>query len=68
MLVAAAVLPAIGVLLTPWAPQKEVLAGVVITLLAATWLRIMLLRGQLRVWHLAVNGALYLTYLSIALI
>lgn len=61
-------LPAIGVLLTPWAPQKEVLAGVVITLLAATWLRIMLLRGQLRVWHLAVNGILYLTYLSIALI
>lgn len=61
-------LPAIGVLLTPWAPQKEVLAGVVITLLAATWLRIMLLRGQLRVWHLAVNGILYLTYLTIALI
>jgi len=61
-------LPAIGVLLTPWAPQKEVLAGVAITLLAATWLRIMLLRGQLRVWHLAVNGILYLTYLTIALI
>lgn len=60
-------LPAIGVLLTPWAPQKEVLAGVIITLLAAAWLRLMLGRGQLRVWHLAVNGALYVTYLSIAL-
>jgi cation:H+ antiporter len=60
-------LPAIGVLLTPWAPQKEVLAGVVITLIAAAWLRLMLARGQLRVWHLAVNGALYVTYLSIAL-
>jgi cation:H+ antiporter len=60
-------LPAIGVLLTPWAPQKEVLAGVVITLVAAAWLRFMLARGQLRVWHLAVNGALYVTYLSIAL-
>jgi cation:H+ antiporter len=61
-------LPAIGILLTPWAPQKEVLAGVVITLLAATWLRLMLQRGQLRVWMLAVNGALYVTYLAVALI
>jgi cation:H+ antiporter len=60
-------LPAIGVLLTPWAPQKEVLAGVVITLIAAAWLRYMLMRGQLRVWHLAINGALYVTYLAIAL-
>ena len=60
-------LPAIGILLTPWAPQKEVLAGVVITLLAAFWLRLMLMRGQLRVWHLGVNGALYATYLAIAL-
>jgi len=60
-------LPAIGILLTPWAPQKEVLAGVVITLVAAAWLRYMLMRGQLRVWMLAVNGALYATYLTIAL-
>jgi len=60
-------LPAIGVLLTPWAPQKEVLAGVIITLIAAAWLRYMLLRGQLRVWHLAINGGLYVTYLAIAL-
>jgi cation:H+ antiporter len=60
-------LPAIGVLLTPWAPQKEVLAGVIITLIAAAWLRFMISRGQLRVWHLGVNGALYATYLSIAL-
>jgi len=60
-------LPAIGILLTPWVPQKEVLAGVVITLLAALWLRLMLMRGQLRVWHLAVNGGLYALYLAIAL-
>jgi cation:H+ antiporter len=60
-------LPAIGVLLTPWAPVKEVLAGVVITLIAAGWLRFMLARGQLRVWHLAINGGLYVTYLAIAL-
>lgn len=60
-------LPAIGILLTPWAPQKEVLAGVIITLLAASWLRLMIQRGQLRVWMLAVNGGLYVTYLVIAL-
>ena len=44
-------LPAIGIMLTPWAPQKEVFAGVVITLLGALWLRLMISRGQLRVWH-----------------
>src|SRR3569832_678505 len=61
------VLPAIGIMLTPWAPRIEVLAGVLITLAAALWLRILLARGGLRVWHLAVNGGLYLLYLAIAL-
>lgn len=61
-------LPAIGILLTPWIPQKEVLAGVIVTLIAAAWLRYMLSRGQLRVWMLGVNGALYVTYLAVALL
>jgi cation:H+ antiporter len=61
-------LPAIGISLTPWMPVKEVLAGVVITLIAAFWLRWQLLNGGLRVWHLWINGALYVTYLAIALI
>ena len=60
-------LPAMGVSLTPWMPVKEVLAGVVITLIAAFWLRWALLNGGLRVWHLWINGALYVTYLAIAL-
>ncbi len=60
-------LPAIGVMLTPWGLRPEVLTGVLITLAAALWLRLMLLRGQLRVWHLAINGALYITYLAIVL-
>lgn len=60
-------LPAIGIMLTPWIPQKEVLAGVVVTLLAAAWLRLLIQRGTLRVWHLAVNGGLYVTYLVVAL-
>ncbi len=61
-------LPAIGVLLTPWAPVKEVFAGVIITLAAAAWLRFVMGRGQLRVWHLTINGGLYASYLAIALI
>ncbi len=60
-------LPAIGISLTPWAPQKEVLSGVIITLIAAFWIRWAMLHGGLRVWHLWVNGALYATYLAVAL-
>ena len=60
-------LPAIGIMLTPWVPRKEVLAGIVITLIAALWLRYLMAKGGIRVWHLMVNGALYVTYLFIAL-
>jgi len=60
-------LPAIGLSLTPWMPQKEVLLGVVITLVAAFWVRWVALNGGLRVWHLFVNGALYATYLAAVL-
>jgi len=61
-------LPAIGISLTPWAPQKEVLLGVLVTLVAAFWLRWAALNGGLRVWHLIVNGALYVTYLTAVLV
>jgi cation:H+ antiporter len=60
-------LPAMGITLTPWAPERAVLTGVVVTFVAALWLRTMLSRGQLRVWQLWVNGALYVLYLAIAL-
>lgn len=60
-------LPAIGITLTPWEPRKEVLAGVVITLLASIWLRWVLSRGPIKVWQLWVNGGLYVAYLLIAL-
>ncbi|MEW6120345.1 MAG: sodium:calcium antiporter [Pseudomonadota bacterium] len=61
-------LPAIGISLTPWTAQKEVLLGVGITLIAAFWLRWAMLNGGLRVWHLFVNGALYVTYLTAVLV
>ncbi|MFM9913060.1 MAG: sodium:calcium antiporter [Methylophilaceae bacterium] len=60
-------LPAIGIMLTPWEPRHEVLAGVIITLLGAIWLRFAISRGQLKVWHVWINGAMYVTYLVIAL-
>ena len=61
-------LPAIGIMLTPWEPRKEVLWGIIITLVAAVWLRYLMAKGGIRVWHLLVNGAMYLTYLAIVLI
>jgi cation:H+ antiporter len=61
-------LPAIGIMLTPWQPRVEVLSGVLITLLAAVWLRAVAARGGLKVWHLWINGALYLIYLATVLL
>lgn len=60
-------LPAIGVMLTPWELRYEMLLGILITLAAALWMRLVLLRWNLRVWHLAVNGLLYVTYLVLVL-
>jgi cation:H+ antiporter len=57
------VLPAIGLLLSPWEPRKEVLFGIVVAFVAAAWLRLLVARGHLSVWHLFVNGALYVLYI-----
>lgn len=58
-------LPALGILLTPWGPRREVLVGVFITIAAALWLRIQIDRGGLRLWNLLVNGMLYVLYIFI---
>ncbi|MHB8473345.1 MAG: sodium:calcium antiporter [Gammaproteobacteria bacterium] len=60
-------LPAIGIMLTPWDPRVEIISGIIITLVAALWMRLLLLRGRLQVWHVTVNGLLYAGYLGIAL-
>ena len=52
--------------LTPAITGPLVVVGVV-TLVAAFWLRWAALNGGLRVWHLFVNGALYVTYLTAVL-
>ncbi len=60
-------LPAIGIMLTPWQPRIEVLTGVLVTLIAAAWLRLNMRPRGLQIWILLVNGALYVTYLFITL-
>ena len=61
-------LPALGILLTPWAPRQEVLAGVILTLVASSYLLFMMRRGTLRPVHLFFNGFCYLIYLITVLI
>jgi len=60
-------LPAIGIMLTPWEPRKEVVLGIAITLIAAIWMRYLLTKGGIKVWHLLVNGVMYVTYLVLVL-
>ncbi|MGH8461497.1 MAG: sodium:calcium antiporter, partial [Stenotrophobium sp.] len=60
-------LPALGILLTPWQPRPEVLSGIVITLVAAAWLRLNVGANGVRIAALLVCGLLYLAYLGIAL-
>jgi cation:H+ antiporter len=55
-------LPALGVMLTPWSPRPEVIWCIVLTLTAATYLYVMARRGALRPYHLILNGLCYLAY------
>ncbi|RMH35268.1 MAG: sodium:calcium antiporter [Nitrospirae bacterium] len=55
-------LPALGILLTPWVPQREVVIGMVITLIAAVYLLVMVRCRTLRVYHLVINGLCYLGF------
>lgn len=57
-------LPALGILLTPWQPVKEVQAGIFITFLAAVWIRITMTKKGVPILALMINGLLYLFYLG----
>jgi cation:H+ antiporter len=57
-------LPAIGIMLTPWQPRREVLSGVIVTLLAALWLRFNIRAQGLQLRMLLINGLLYVAYLA----
>ena len=60
-------LPAIGIMLTPWEPRKEVVLGIVLTLISTLWLRYLVEKGEIRVWNLLVNGSIYVMYLIFVL-
>ncbi|MCZ6799049.1 MAG: sodium:calcium antiporter [Nitrospirae bacterium] len=55
-------LPALGILLTPWAPRWEVLVGMGLTLAATTYLYVVMLKGQIKPYHLLVNGLCYFLF------
>jgi cation:H+ antiporter len=61
-------LPALGILLTPWQPSKPVLSGIIITIIAASWMRLMMKENGIKISSLLFNGILYLIYLYIILI
>ncbi|MBI5612711.1 MAG: sodium:calcium antiporter [Gammaproteobacteria bacterium] len=58
-------LPAIGVMLTPWEPRPEVLLGLALTLLAGVYLYVLARRGTLRPYHFILNGLCYAAYFLI---
>jgi cation:H+ antiporter len=60
-------LPAIGIMLTPWVPRVEVLSGVFLTLVAAAWLRLTARAGGAPVWTYLVNGLFYVMFLVLTL-
>lgn len=57
-------LPAMGIMLTPWEARPEVLLGVGLTLLATTYLYILARRGRLRPYHLIFNGLCYVAFFA----
>ena len=59
------VLPAIGIMLTPWQPSRAVLTGIMIAFLAAAWLRVMVSNRGISLPALFVNGGLYLLFLAL---
>jgi cation:H+ antiporter len=60
-------LPALGILLTPWQPRPEVLSGIAVTLVAGAWLRLNASAQGPRISALFGCGALYLGYLAYTL-
>lgn len=55
-------LPALGVMLTPWVPRKEVLLGMGLTFIATTYLLMMARRQGLQPHHVIFNGLCYLAF------
>ena len=61
-------LPALGILLTPWAPRWEVVVGMVLTMAATIFLYVVMQRGEIKPYHLLVNGCCYLLFVASVMI
>jgi len=55
-------LPALGIMLTPWVPRTEVLLGMGLTFFATTYLWLLARRGEIKPPHLILNGLCYLAF------
>jgi len=58
-----ALLPPLGIMLTPWQLTTDVIPGVIITAIAALWLRFISFKNGIPILAIFINGALYFTYL-----
>ena len=62
MMFQGSLLPAVGIMLTAWVPQKEILIGMAMTLVAATYLTWLVRHGMVKPIHLVFNGLCYLGF------
>ncbi len=60
-------LPALGLTITPWVANGEILGGIVATGLAGLWLFVIARSRQIKVWQIALNGLLYFGYVALML-
>ena len=67
MVFQASLLPVIGILFTPWKAGFEFAGAIIITLIAAIWLRLNARKGGIPIWVLLLNGLCYLMYLIMIL-
>lgn len=61
-------LPALGILLTPWVPRKEVLIGIGLTFVASLYLARISRMTVMRPYHLMFNGLCYGAFIVLVLL
>ena len=60
-------LPALGLTITPWVGNPQILGSVLATYIAGLWMFMLARGGTLRVWHVAMNVMLYIAYVGLML-
>ena len=62
MMFQGSLLPAVGIMLTAWVPQQEILMGKAMTLVAGVYLTWVVRHGTVKPIHLVFNGLCYLVF------